>query len=282
VLNAVQFGVAGALRHQPVGWLVAAAFVVGAPIAHALGVLIHEASHNLVFKETWKNKAIAIVANLALAAPAAIDFRHQHLLHHRYLGDAREPEGGDTQAPMRKEVRFVGRSSAKKILSFTFGRFFYASRPANKAPLDGWFVLNVVACLAVTLCFTVTFGWRSLFYLVASPLLGFGPHPLGARRLSEHVTLRPAQPTNSYYGVANWISFDVGYHVEHHDFPGVPWRRIRRVRALGRAHYETLAAVPSWTGLILAYFFSPRFHVGQYVGLSDEYLEPAEGEEART
>jgi len=64
----------------------------------------------------------------------------------------------------------------------------------------------------------------------SSPVcFAFGPHPLGARRLSEHWTLREGQPTCSYYGPANWVSFHVGYHVEHHDFPVVQRELDRRV-----------------------------------------------------
>src|ERR1700722_15952049 len=63
--------------------MVALSLTVGAVLAHALGMLIHEASHNLVFHRSGPNKLVGIVANLALAAPAAMEFRHQHLLHHK-------------------------------------------------------------------------------------------------------------------------------------------------------------------------------------------------------
>ena len=274
-LVVAQLTTAVALRQSP-WWLVfAVAFVVGAPLAHGLGVLIHECSHNLVFRSTGSNKALAIVANLALGAPAAIEFRHQHLLHHRHLGDTREPDGGDTQAPILREVRATGASSWRKILSFTFGRFVFGGRSANRPQVDAWLVGNIVVCVGVSLAVALVFGARSLSYLLVSPLLGFGPHPLGARRLAEHFTLRRGQPTTSYYGVGNAISFDVGYHVEHHDFPHVPWTRLRRLRAIASPYYDGLAVVPSWTGFLLAHFFDGRRHVGQYVGLSDDYVEPS-------
>jgi sphingolipid delta-4 desaturase len=245
----------------------------GAIAAHALGVLIHEASHNLVFRGAWRNKVIAIVANLPLGAPAAIEFRHQHLLHHKYLGDARDPDGRDTQAPTLKEVEIVGHSALRKLLSFTFGRFFYRARPANAAPRDAWLLGNVVACVVADAAIVATTGWRPLVYLLVSALVAFGPHVLGARRLSEHLTIRRGQPTNSYYGLLNRVAFDVGYHVEHHDFPAIPWRRMRRLHAVAREDYEHLASIASWSALIAAYFLDSRYSVAQYTGLSSDFLE---------
>ncbi|MGD0530684.1 MAG: fatty acid desaturase [Polyangiaceae bacterium] len=264
---------------EPTWVMVAASTSAGAVIAHALGVLIHEASHNLVFRRAWKNKALAILANVAHGAPAAIQFRHEHLLHHRYLGDAGEPEGRDTQAPTRKEVVFVGRSAPRKLLSFAFGRFFYRARPANAQRRDGWLLANIAACVLTDALLLGTVGWLSTAYLLASSLVAFGPHVVGARRVAEHLTVRRGQPTNSYYGPLNRLSFCVGYHVEHHDFPAVPWRRLRLLRAMAYNHYEQLATVTSWSRLMLKYFLDSRLSVSHYAGLSTEHLEEELGAE---
>jgi sphingolipid delta-4 desaturase len=273
VLAAAQMTLALLVAHGRAWVLVAVAVTVGAVVAHALGVLIHEASHNLVFRRGWMNKVIAIVANVPHGAPAAIEFRHQHMLHHKYLGDAADPGGRDTQAPTRKEVEIVGHSTLAKILSFTFGRFFYKARPANAVPHDRWFWSNVAACVAVDLALVAFAGWRPLVYLLLSSLVAFGPHVMGARRVAEHLTLRPGQPTNSYYGALNLVSFDVGYHVEHHDFPAIPWRRLRRLHAAAPERYRDLAAIRSWSLLMAAYFFDSRYGVAQYTGVSSEFLE---------
>jgi sphingolipid delta-4 desaturase len=251
VLGLAQAGLAVWVGHRSWWVLIAVAMTAGAVIAHALGVLIHEASHNLVFRGAWKNKLVALVANVPLGAPAAIEFRHQHLLHHKYLGEAAEPDGRDTQAPTRKEVEVVGYSSLWKLLSFTFGRFFYKARTANAAPRDAWVVANAVACIGFDVALVALAGAKPLVFVVVASLAAFGPHVVGARR----------------------VSFDVGYHVEHHDFPAVPWRRMRALRALAAEHYDHLAHVRSWSELMARYFFDRRLSVSQYAGVSSEFLE---------
>jgi sphingolipid delta-4 desaturase len=268
-----QVAIALGVARRPLWVTLALSASAGAVIAHALGVLIHEATHNLIFKGSSKNKALAILANVPLGAPAAIAFRHQHLLHHRYLGETDFPGGKDTQAPTRQEIDFVGKRTLRKLLSFTFGRFFYKARPANTPPRDAWLVANFGACILADIGLVALAGPRALAYVVLSSLIGFGPHALGGRRVAEHLTIRRGQPTNSCYGLLNRVSFDVGYHVEHHDFPAIPWRRIRRLHALAREHYDGLAHVVSWGNLLAAYFFDGRFGVGQYTGASADFLE---------
>jgi hypothetical protein len=44
-------------------------------------------------------------------------------------------------------------------------------------------------------------------------------------------------------------------------------------------YYDGLAVVRSWTGLLLAHFFDARRNVGQYVGVSADYIEPPAADE---
>lgn len=262
-LVAIDVGLAWTVRHA--SWLTVflVAFGVGAFVAHALGVLIHECTHNLVAHGTRANKVWMLVANLPLVAPAAVEFRAQHLLHHKFLG---EVDGRDTQAPARAEIAFTGTSSLRKLASFSLGRFFYRGRPANAVPRDAFLILNWGVQLAATAALAWLVGGKGLTFLGVSGLLAFGPHPVGARRLSEHFAMREGQPTVSYYGILNGVAFDVGYHVEHHDFPAIAWPRLRALRKLAREEYEGLFAFRSWTGLLLSHFFNPHYRVDHYIG----------------
>ncbi len=245
------------------------AYVVGAFPAHAIGMLIHEAGHNLVFRKTWANKLVAVLANIPLGAPAALDFRVQHGLHHRHLGDV---DGKDTQAPTRREAEVV-HSPLVKLASFTFGRFYFRARPANHVRFDGWKTLNWVLCIVYGGVVLYFFGVKAFMFGMVSGLVGFGPHPLGGRRLSEHLTARRGQPTNSYYGVLNRVIFDAGYHVEHHDFPNIPWQRLRKLHRIAREFYEPLYNTRSWTVLLFSYLFDARYRVNQYTGMGGDWIE---------
>jgi len=263
LLVTLDLGLAVALRDA--SWLTAVAvtLTLGTTVAHALGVLIHECTHNLVARGSRTNKLWMLLANVPLLAPAAIGFRAQHLLHHRFLG---EVDGRDTQAPTRAEIAFTGASAARKLASFTFGRFFYESRPANRVPRDVFLVLNWVVQALTAVGVLWVAGPRGFCFLLFSGLLAFGPHPFGARRLSEHFAMHADQPTVSYYGPLNRVSFDVGYHVEHHDFPGIPWPRVRALRRIAREEYDDLFAFRSWTRLLVAHVLDRNYRVEHYWG----------------
>lgn len=267
------------LAVAPIAWWQAAliGWVFGAVVAHAIGVSIHELAHDLVFERRWMNKAFAIFANLPLGFPAAIDFRDKHLHHHRWLGDA---SGEDTQAPTPEQEHFAGDAWWRRALWLTFGPLVFHGKPSrDRRPLShwGWLGANIVCCIA--LWPLVWLHSPSMFaYLAVSALLAFGLHPVGVRRYAEHLALAPGQPTSSYYGPWNRLALNVGYHVEHHDFPGIPWTRIARLRELAPEHYEPLAKVDSWTRTLFRFLFDRAYGVGRYV--TRDFLDRFDDENA--
>jgi sphingolipid 4-desaturase/C4-monooxygenase len=265
----LQLGVAYALRSAPWWWLVAAAFLVGALLVHAVGVLIHEATHNLVFRGAAANKALALLANVPLIVPGAIDFRDKHLAHHRHLGEEREV---DFQRPAAEVVAWVGTSAFRKLLWLVFGSFMSARSLDDAGPerddkghVDPWIAANFLVELVSTAAIGVLMGPRAIVYLLLSGLFTFGAHPVSLRGYAEHFDQTPEQPTNSYYGPLNLLSFNVGYHVEHHDLPAVPWNRLPEVRRRAAAFYNRLATTRSWALLWARFIAEPEVSVGRYV-----------------
>ena len=257
LLVAAQLALAFFLRDQPVWLIFVSAYLVGAVISHALYVMIHEAAHNLVLKSEAANKVMGIVANLPTVIPSAISFRKYHLLHHTHLG---EPHG-DADVPAPLEARLVGRSSWRKALWLSLFWLAQAFRPrrVRRAKLwDVWTVTNLIVMIAVNVAVWIWIGPLAFLFLAASTFFGLGLHPLGGRWIQEHFTTEPGQETYSYYGPANLVAFNMGYHNEHHDMMNVPWVHLPKIKARAPEYYDSLKSYKSWTAVVLRFIFDPK------------------------
>ena len=55
------------------------------------------------------------------------------------------------------------------------------------------------------------------------------------------------QPTMSTYGLLTSLAcLNLNYHVEHHDFPAVPWSRLPAVKAAAPEYYDHLEQSPGF------------------------------------
>jgi sphingolipid delta-4 desaturase len=228
--TALQLGLAAACAHAPWWVVIAMSICVGAFVAHCLNCIVHECTHNLVFRSTFANKAFAVFVNLPTLVPSATGFRHYHLLHHHFFG----VRGMDSDVPSRWEARLVGRSPARKFLWLMFMPLTYAllhpMHVRSRMPIDAWFLLNATAIIAVWGLVFWFAGWSAIIYLLLSTYFSVGPHPAGAHILQEHVAFDGGDGMASYYGPLNPISVNLGYHLEHHDMPGVPGWRLPSLR----------------------------------------------------
>jgi sphingolipid delta-4 desaturase len=263
LLVLTQFAVAFAVMHRPWYVWLPAAFIVGATIDHALWAMIHECSHNLVFKSRNGNRLLAIVANLPLVVPGAISFIKYHLLHHRHLGEMEL----DTGVPGPLEARLVGRSMVTKTFWIAGYILVQAIRPHRLAVrlLDPWTVLNIAVQVGAMVALGQLAGAAPFTYLVASTVLAIGLHPLGGRWIQEHFALVPDQETYSYYGPLNRLSFNIGYHVEHHDLITVPWSRLPEVRRRAPEFYDSLQSYRSWSALVVRFIVDREFTLLRYI-----------------
>jgi sphingolipid delta-4 desaturase len=244
---------------------VPAAYVVGATIDHALWALIHDCAHNLVFRSRLGNRLVAIVANVPLVVPGAVSFAKYHLLHHWNMGDLELDAG----IPGPIESRVIGRSGAAKAL-WLAGTIFVQGivRPRRLTRVrlvDKWTIINVIVQVAAMALLAMTAGSGPFKYLVASTVFAVGFHPLGARWIQEHFALMPGQETYSYYGPLNKLSFNVGYHNEHHDLVTIPWARLPRIRQIAPEFYEGLHAYTSWTALLVRFVRNPDITLFKYI-----------------
>ena len=206
---------------QDMPWpsLLLVAYLIGGTLNHALTLALHETSHNLAFRGLDTSRCFGIFVNLPLGIPAFASFQRYHKDHHTQQGSW----GVDSDVPTCSEGRFFT-NTPLKVLWVLMQPLFYALRPVLVIPkVPGrWEALNLAVQLAFNAAIFYAFGAKALVYLVGGTLLGMGLHPMAGHFIAEHYTFIKGQETYSYYGPLNWLSFNVGYHNEHHDMPTTP------------------------------------------------------------
>ncbi|KAI4454800.1 sphingolipid delta 4 desaturase/c-4 hydroxylase protein des2 [Holotrichia oblita] len=179
--------------------------------------------------------------------------------HSLMLGD----ELRDTDIPTYLEA---------KLFCTTFGKFiwvilqpfFYAFRPliTYPKPPTTLEVINTIIQLIFDVIVVYYFGGRVLGYLLLGSFMAMGLHPVAGHFISEHYMFKKGYETYSYYGPLNWITFNVGYHNEHHDFPAVPGSKLPEVKRIAPEFYDDLPQHDSWTAVLYDFIMDPD--VGPY------------------
>jgi sphingolipid delta-4 desaturase len=254
----IQTAIAAYSAHLPFWAILLIAYTVGAVADHACFVIVHEAAHNLIFAAPAANRWAGILANVPLFFPSSVSFRKYHLLHHRWQGNL----DYDADLPSPWEARLVGSGPVGKALWFLFFFLFEGIvRPARLKGvkfLDGWTLTNIVVQFAILGLMLHFWGPWSWAYFFLSCAFSIGLHPLGARWIQEHYIFRPGQETYSYYGPANNITFNVGFHNEHHDLIMVAWPNLPKIKAMAPEFYDPLMSHQSWTGLLFRFLFDRK------------------------
>lgn len=257
----LQSGLTFLLRNSPWWLVLLVAYFVGAFIVHSLFALVHECSHNLLFQKKNYNTLAGILANIAMFFPTSVMFQRYHLKHHAHQGIFER----DADLPSRWEAKLIKNSILGKAVWLMFYPIFQAfrlSRIKEVKPFDKWIVLNWIAVFGVDVCAFIFLGHIAFIYLLCSFFFSVGLHPLGARWIQEHyLTSDEVQETHSYYGPLNSISFNIGYHNEHHDFPSVPWNKLPKIHKAGEKWYKNIGYHNSWTLLFFRFLFDKRISI---------------------
>ncbi|KAE8353931.1 fatty acid desaturase-domain-containing protein [Aspergillus coremiiformis] len=255
----------------------ATAYLIGATANQNLFLAIHEISHNLAFRSPMGNRLLAIFANLPIGLPYSAAFRPYHLTHHKSLGVT----GLDTDLPTALEA-FILNSLLGKAFFCTFQILFYAVRPMfiYSPPFTYIHALNLVVQLSFDYALTRFCGGslQPFFYLLLSSFLAGSLHPCAAHFIAEHYFFSnidhgtesiteqktkstekkqphpldnlPPPETYSYYGPLNILTYNVGLHNEHHDFPAIPWTKLHTLHRIASEFYEPLPCHKSWVWVI--------------------------------
>ena len=233
------------------------AFCFGAFFNHALYVIIHEATHSLVFRTPFLNRMVLLLCDFPLLLPGAMPFRKYHLLHHSYFGQIE----ADADLVSHQEAKLVGNSSVKKVIWFLFLGISQSLRPNKLAKIkfwDQWIFVNLFTQICVVFLIFNFSGLKGLLYLLLSSIFGLGLHPLGGRWIAEHFITKSGQETYSYYGPLNYLALNVGHHVEHHDFMNIPWLYLPKLKKIAPHSYQNLSFYTSYVVVLRNFIFNPN------------------------
>ena len=135
-----------------------------------------------------------------------------------------------------------------------------------KLPITQLHLFNVAAQLAFDYLIVKYIGGKALVYLILSSFLAGSLHPCAGHFIAEHYVFNraaaigaskgptdlsvPIPETFSYYGPLNLLTYNVGLHNEHHDFPAIPWTRLPALHELAKEFYADLPHHKSWTWVL--------------------------------
>lgn len=228
--------------------------LVGPFVDNGVLCFMHEATHLLVFRNAAYNRVLSIIANCVMIIPISEIFRQHHHKHHQKLGD----DHFDVDVPTPEEIAWVGNSSIRKALWLMFNMIILPARSLARLPVDvdKYLIANWVSSIGFGVV-TFFYSRPSFLYLMMSTLQAQGLHPANTRQVQRHVhngdkrmteaisvlddNMRPS--TYSYYGFINYLTLNVGYHVEHHDFCCIPWTKLPELRRIaGEKWYPSCTA----------------------------------------
>jgi sphingolipid delta-4 desaturase len=133
-----------------------------------------------------------------------------------------------------------------------------------------WAVAYPLLSLSLVVALFLVGGWKSVLYLLLSSLFLTGfLHPtmfgmiLSNSHFHGHSTY---QPSASYYGWYNRLTFNFGLHTEHHDIAGIPWSRLPRLRQIAPEAYDDLVQTKSYFLLALQFVFCSRSGLAKNFG----------------
>ncbi|XP_019630980.1 PREDICTED: sphingolipid delta(4)-desaturase DES1-like isoform X2 [Branchiostoma belcheri] len=261
IMVAVQLTIAYLLKDSSWPLILLTAYFIGGTINHIMLVAWHEICHNLAFGHARPraNKALGIFGNVIIGFPASISFKKYHLEHHKFQAQ----DGFDPDLPTVFEGQFFCNSLGKALWVFLLPAF-YSLRPlvVRPKPITDYEVINLVLVGIADVLIVYFMSYKSLFYLAIGTLLGLGLHPMAAHFIAEHYMFIKGQETYSYYGPMNAITFNLGYHMEHHDFPNIPGCNLPKLKEIAKEYYEPLPSHSSWPKVIWDFITDPA--IGPY------------------
>jgi fatty acid desaturase len=210
---------------------------------HALGVLMHEATHHRLVEARWLNEALGEVFCGWPLFVSLESYRQNHLAHHQNVNSALDPDWVRKQKPdwifpkTRLQLAWLLMRDALGLNLFDHLRG--VSEMSKRS--DKWSLRSRARWLVYLS--VVTFGiasgaWPLLLLYWLLPTLTWLQLVLRIRSIAEHFglngSLQDATRTTyaSFFEGLFLAPHNVGYHLDHHLFPSVPGRHLAELHQL--------------------------------------------------
>lgn len=252
LLVAGQWSIAWLVRDLPWFAVGAIAFLVGQFILHSLGIFVHEAAHNLIFKSKLGSRfALWLIVCGSLSFGESLTYIGVHgKTHHLHLNDYQY----DHELWDRHRAEFASNHLAWRVFETLIhllpGGLIVTeliltslvkadTRQIKSATIDQKFnliliftslLLYVIAYLAIAPQAALYLFW-SLTLMASNWGITFR-----GQSIAEHHIDHQGK-TCSTYSWTNLPFFNTGYHDEHHTFPQVPWIHLPKIKDIAPEYF---------------------------------------------
>ena len=216
---------------------------------NAFGVILHEGSHGLLAKSRTLNDRICNWGIAFWTINSVEEYRPTHRLHHRYLGQERDPDRVFYLVPFRRGALtalllqdLLGVTAFTRATTRISGTSQQSGAPASLLTRPQLLVGKFVTQLVVLGQFLLFQGVRRgiLFYVVfwLVPIVCMYPMILRLKTITEHFDQGMRNPNSVHWiartSCAGWLQNHLlgarmEYHFEHHVLPTIPYRGLKKL-----------------------------------------------------
>jgi fatty acid desaturase len=216
---------------------------------NAFGVILHEGSHGLLAKSRTLNDRICNWGIAFWTINSVEEYRPTHRLHHRYLGQERDPDRVFYLVPFRRGALtalllqdLLGVTAFTRATTRLSGTSQQSGAPASLLTRPQLLVGKFVTQLVVLGQFLLFQGVRRgiLFYVVfwLVPIVCMYPMILRLKTITEHFDQGMRNPNSVHWiartSCAGWLQNHLlgarmEYHFEHHVLPTIPYRGLKKL-----------------------------------------------------
>ena len=249
---AVLLTAANLLPRLPTGWAVLAGLVIVLLMGlrmNAFGVLVHEGSHGFLARSRRFNDRLSNWAVAFWTINSVEEYRPTHRLHHRYLGQERDPDRNFYLVPARRGgltglilQDILGVTAFRRATTRISGTSQESGAPASLLASPRLMIGKGVTQLVVLGQFILLQGIArgALFYVVfwLVPIVCMYPMILRLKTITEHfdpglrspdTVMWTARTSVAGWLQNHWVGARMEYHFEHHVLPTIPYRGLRRM-----------------------------------------------------